>query len=131
MTKVIFFGERTGEIVKIRSSIEFAFDVYRKKLCSFMEEIESVVERTIEIDKVYSKFTILHNNYRKQLANIPYLYEINEFLLRELCNGAVHTMCRMNGYPVMDQGLLHQSLCLVVTFIQLLACNNLALPIVL
>jgi hypothetical protein len=84
MTKVVYFGERTGEVFKIRSSIEYAFDVYRKNLTSFMEEIGSIVERTIAIDKVDCRFVSIHKNYRMQLANIPNLFEKNEVLLREL-----------------------------------------------
>ncbi len=88
MINVVFFGERLGEMAKIHSSVEFAFETYRRKLTSFMQSIDTVIRKINRIDELSSKFVAVHDNFRDLAMQIPQCWEQNELILRKLSSSS-------------------------------------------
>lgn len=84
MVKIVCFGHRVGEDAKIFSSVEYAFDVYRKKLASFMQTVDEVVQSVNRIDEFTDKYVAVHDEMRLSLKQVPECWEQNERILRNL-----------------------------------------------
>lgn len=84
MVNILFFGEVLGEIVGISSSVEFAFDLYRNKLSSFMQSTSEINLNMDRIDSTTDVFMAIHEDYRRLLSQIPHCWESNEMSLRKV-----------------------------------------------
>ena len=85
MMNMVIFGYQFGELSKIFSSVEFAFDVYRQSLAVFMETVDRAVQSMNTIDEVTAQYTSIHDDFRSLALRIPHLWEQNELVVRELC----------------------------------------------
>ena len=87
-TALTIFGYLSDEHRRFKSLVEIAFDGYRKLLSSMMTTLDSTILRMSNIDSKTDKLKFIHDSFRKNVTQIPYLWEQNENILRLLMSGS-------------------------------------------
>lgn len=80
---MIFFGYQHEES-RGRSSIEYSFESYRRMLGQLMLSLDHTLQLFELFEKRNSRLKSLHDEFKRQVSNIPSLWERNENLLRFL-----------------------------------------------
>lgn len=89
---IVIFGTNVHER-RLRSGIEYSFDRQRTDLSRYMESIALMILKLVDSEKqishsshVYKELKLIHDDYRKNAARIPELWDKNEQVLKGLIN---------------------------------------------
>lgn len=82
---VILYGDRTTDLSTISHAIDYSFDLYRKNLETMMENFSKFIRRIDWIDEKYNEtYKSIHDEIQGFVLQLPYYWEDNEVVLREL-----------------------------------------------
>ena len=84
--KLIVFalGDNVNHRHHIKSAIENSFDTYRRSLTQVMKSMDENIEYMKEYDDNNIELKAIHNRFRKDVSEIPSLWEENENFLKLL-----------------------------------------------